>query len=335
MRRFTLAVALLATTGLSGCGAAASHDGFVLPPVSPVSPQSAAVHQSVPTAAGPVFRWQHFGAAPYAATRAEAMRTRESAFRKLGFPEPVVKLLMAATVQAGQRTRLVNGDRLSAMMSKGGHVDRNVLVDFVKPPASGRMEYAAPAEKWQVEWHGRTYAAVLPDICNNWSAILPTPFVAASGSCPTGWSMRGNAWTMSSLPNELRSEAQGLIEAANSRNSESGTNIPTYRPDDVSRTLGGRLRKEVRTRAPYTGDLQVEYLDLRTHQVVREVGTIHVVNGQGVIHFPDDPRDYIERIVWNDGFVSPTRSGGIHQMLLFPKEWGTYCLMNIHGILPN
>lgn len=332
MRRIFVA-AMFAVLALADCTASPNQE-FVLPPVAPLaSATSTSAYQ--PASTSNVFRWQHFGAAPYAATRAEAMRTRESAFRALGFPQPVVDLLMKATAGSGQRMRLVNGDRLSAMLSKGGHVDRNVLVDFVKPPVSGNMEYTAPAEKWQVEWNGRTYAAVLPDICNNWSAILPTPFVARSGSCPTGWSMRGNAWTMSSLPSNLRSEAIGLIRAAEGRDSNGGTNIPTYRPDDVSRTLGGRLRKDVRTRASYTGDLRVEYLDLRTHQVVREVGTIHVVNGEGIIRFPDDPRNYIERIIWSDEFVSPTKSAGVRQMLLFPDEWGTYCLMNVHGILPN
>ncbi len=115
------------------------------------------------------FKWQHFGADPYATTRAEAMKTRESAFRAMGLPAPVVKQFMIATEKPDEKARLVVGDRLSAMMSKGGVVHRDVVVAFVKPPISGRMEYAAPAEKWQVSWQGKVYTIFLPEICFNWS----------------------------------------------------------------------------------------------------------------------------------------------------------------------
>lgn len=120
--------------------------------------------------------WRHFGAAPYAPNRAEAMRTRESAFRALGFPNEAVKELVRATEMPGERIRLTNGYRLSAMLSKGSVVHRNVVVDFIKPPINGKMEYAAPAEMWQVVWKGQTYTVILPDICNNWSRrdTIPT-----------------------------------------------------------------------------------------------------------------------------------------------------------------
>lgn len=124
------------------------------------------------------FEWKHFGAAPYALSREQAMRSRESAFRLLGFPEPVVALLVEATKTPGKEVRLVVGERLSSMLSSGGVVHRDVIVAFVTPPISGKMEYAAPAEKWQVIWQGQTYTVILPRICNNWSAILP-----AIGGC--------------------------------------------------------------------------------------------------------------------------------------------------------
>ena len=126
-------------------------------------------------AAGNEFQWKHFGAAPYASTRVEAMETRESAFRKLGLSEPVVALLMKATEKPGEKIRLTNGDHLSAMLSKGGVVHHQVVVTFVKPPISGKMEYAAPAEQWQVSWQGKIYTVILPEICNNWSALIPAP----------------------------------------------------------------------------------------------------------------------------------------------------------------
>ena len=124
-------------------------------------------------ATGAEFPWRHFGAAPYAPSRSEAMRTRESAFRELGLPGPVVKLLREATKKPGREVRLTNGTHLSAMLSRGSVVHRNVVVAFVKPPISGKMEYAAPAEKWQVSWQGEIYTVYLPKICNNWSVRMP------------------------------------------------------------------------------------------------------------------------------------------------------------------
>ncbi|OYV63147.1 MAG: hypothetical protein B7X03_02970, partial [Parcubacteria group bacterium 21-58-10] len=119
------------------------------------------------------FVWRHFGAAPYASSREMAMQTRESAFRKLDLPQPVIVLLMEATQKPGEKIRLTNGDHLSAMLSKGGLVHRNVVVAFVQPPISGKMEYAAPAEQWRVSWQGKIYTVILPEICNNWSALIP------------------------------------------------------------------------------------------------------------------------------------------------------------------
>lgn len=121
------------------------------------------------------FVWRHFGVAPYASTRVEAMRMRESAFRAMGDPQPVVALLMEATKKPGERILLTNGDHLLAMLSKGGIVHRDVIVGFVTPPVSGKMEYAAPAERWQVSWQGKIYTVILPEICNNWSSIAPAP----------------------------------------------------------------------------------------------------------------------------------------------------------------
>ena len=130
-----------------------------------------------------VFRWQHFGVAPYAPTRASAMWTQEGAFRKLGLPAPVVALLMKATAKHGSPTTLVVGEKLTAMLSKGGIVHRNVVVAFVSPVRD--MEYAAPAEQWQVSWRGKTYTVILPKICNNWSSIVTLSSKVAVTQCLT------------------------------------------------------------------------------------------------------------------------------------------------------
>lgn len=149
------------------------------------------------------FKWQHFGADPYATTRAEAMRTREDAFRKMGLPAPVITQLMLATEKPGEKVRIVVGDRLSAMMSKGGVVHRDVVVAFVKPPISGRMEYAAPAEKWQVMWEGKIYIVILPEICYNWSSIAGPPIkkcVELVFNAPVGGHVR---WGVGSISGPL------------------------------------------------------------------------------------------------------------------------------------
>ena len=166
------------------------------------------------------FKWQHFGADPYASSRDEAMRTRESAFSKLDLPKPVVTRLVGASQKPGAKVRLVNGDKLSAMMSKGGIVHRNVTVAFTKPPVSGRMEYAAPAEKWQVTWEGKVYIVILPEICYNWSSIAGPPIkkcVELVFNAPVGGHVRwGIGTTIGPLPPDecnAQREGDGLWKA--------------------------------------------------------------------------------------------------------------------------
>ncbi|HET7796250.1 MAG TPA: hypothetical protein VFK72_00070 [Nevskia sp.] len=133
------------------------------PPTSPVAKNAKGEYE-----------WRRFGVAPYASSRAAAMAHREAAFRALGVPAGAVKELARVTAAAGKRVRLVNGDRLTAMLSKGGVVHKNVVVRFEKPPISDAMEYAAPAEEWQIDWQGTTYTVILPDVCNNWSVRITT-----------------------------------------------------------------------------------------------------------------------------------------------------------------
>ena len=126
---------------------------------------------SHPASAAKPFLWKYFGAAPYALSREEAMRTRENAFHSLGLPLVVASAFMHATEQPGARTHITNGDRLTAMLSRG-EVHHDVLVAFVRPPINGKMEYAAPAEMWQARWQGKVYTLILPEVCNNWSVII-------------------------------------------------------------------------------------------------------------------------------------------------------------------
>jgi len=152
-----------------------------------------------PKALSAEWKWQHFGADPYAKTRAEAMRTREFAFSAMGLPDQVIAKLIRVTVEPGEKIRIVNGDKFSAMISKKGVVHQDVVVAFVKPPISGKMEYTAPAEKWQVSLEGRIYTVILPEICNNWSfnwtfapppPPLPEKCVELSFNAPVGGKVR-------------------------------------------------------------------------------------------------------------------------------------------------
>ena len=102
------------------------------------------------------FKWQHFGADPYASSRDEAMRTRESAFSKLDLPKPVVKLLVGSDTEAGRKGQTRERRQAIDDDVERRHRPSRVTAEFVKPPVSGKMEYAAPAEKRQVTWEGKS-----------------------------------------------------------------------------------------------------------------------------------------------------------------------------------
>ncbi len=284
------------------------------------------------------WKWQHFGADPYATSREAAMKTRESAFAKLGLPAEAVAAAMQATTKQSEHTKLTNGDRLGAMISKGSIVHRDVLVDFKNPSQRG-MEFVAKAEKWVVTSEGKIYTILLPEVCNNWSVTTAQAPVAQQttapasvvGACPNGFAIIANAWSLQSLGG-LRKEAEGLIAAANARESDGGKSLTAYQGPSVSR-IGARLRTEVKDRAQISGNvLQVRYLDPQTAKVVRELGTMTLIQGVGTLRFPGDPREYVVETVWPREFVSPTMSGGERRLRIFPSEWGKFCSMNAHGI---
>lgn len=131
------------------------------------------------------FQWKHFGTDPYASTRVEAMRSRESAFRAMGLPTPVIRQFLQVTEKPGEKTRIVVGDHFSAMLSRGGLIHRDVTVAFAAPIRG--MEYAAPAEKWEVFWQGKIFTIFLPEICFNWSfkSSDAAAVTVATASCAT------------------------------------------------------------------------------------------------------------------------------------------------------
>lgn len=124
------------------------------------------------TSAQAEWKWQHFGTDPYATSREVAMKTREDAFRSMGLPAPVITQLLRVTEKSGEKVRIVNGDHFSVMLSKKG-VHRDVVVAWEKKPQRA-MEYAAPAEKWQTVWEGKTFIVFLPEVCFNWAFTVAT-----------------------------------------------------------------------------------------------------------------------------------------------------------------
>lgn len=159
--------------------------------------------------------------------------------------------------------------------------------------------------------------------------------VAASAvpeSCPNGYMLYANAWELSKLPDDLRKQAEALIAAAERRNSKSATAREEYEPvrDDLSRTLGGKLRREVKTRAPWTLDVQVQLRDPQTIAVLQSLGTLRLENGLGSIALTEKQHGMIVETIWPADFKSPAMSGSARRLWLFPSEWGT-CAMNVHG----
>ena len=102
--------------------------------------------------------WRKLGMSPYAKSRSAAMKTRESAFKKLGLPQPVIEKLKIATKKGGDQVIL--GGTLDAMIMKKGVVKKNVRIEIPK---------GVHAEAWGVSWEGKTYRVYLPQACNNWA----------------------------------------------------------------------------------------------------------------------------------------------------------------------
>ncbi len=287
------------------------------------------------------FKWKHPGAAPYATSREEAMKTRESAFLKLGFPTEVVARLMEATKKPGEKVKLAMGDRLTTILSKGGIVHQDVVIAW-EAPIRG-TELVAPAEKWQATWEGKIYTATLFDVCYNWSSIIaPAPApksvstpVAVTSACPSGWSVHVNEWFLSSLQLELRKEAEALIKAAESRDSQNARNLQAYVADDVSGKLGRRFRLEVRDRAPIDGEVVANLRDPKSGVLMQNLGSFQIVAGEGDIPLTEAQYAMIVEVVFPKDFKSPTVSGGARRLWSRPEERPSTCSTHVHALKPG
>ena len=164
-------------------------------------------------------------------------------------------------------------------------------------------------------------------------APTPTTVPTVAGVCPSGRSLTANAWLESSLSAVLHEKFTKLVAVANSRDTQQATNATGYKGDGVSRTLGGQLRREVRTRAPVTTDVLVVLRDPQTFVAVQAREVIRLKDGVGTMTLSGDQVRMIVETIWPANFTSPTLSGGERRLWLFPSEWGNWCTMNVHGLV--
>lgn len=116
----------------------------------------------------PVFEWRVYGGDKFAENMPDAVRQLPRALVLLGVAEEDRAAFVELVRQHPQgmlQGELKNGDRLDAMLSRGGVVHRNVLVDFrdVIPGVMG------PPPAFTLEWVHNGTRLVLPRICHNWS----------------------------------------------------------------------------------------------------------------------------------------------------------------------
>ena len=257
------------------------------------------------------FKWEHFDAAPFAKDRATALQFLPGVLRDEGFGlSPVcVDTALAATKAAGHLEHINVGDHFAVMMS--AHMAR-------LPRRCGRLR--ARAQRHRLCGDGRDVGVRLRrkalqdrpprDLQQLAALLVPSDAGGRSLKCPNGYQLVAHAWAIDSLSPDLRDKAERLISAAKVRDKR---NLTAYREDDVSRTLGGRLRREVDTHYPISVDLPVQYLDPKTGTFVSDAGVIHLVQGIGQLVLSGDPRQWIIESVWPPDFKSPNVSedGGL------------------------
>lgn len=167
--------------------------------------------------------------------------------------------------------------------------------------------------------------------------LTPIPLKAppvATGACPSGYLLVANAWNLSSMPQRLRDTAMKLVSEAEERDSENASKMESYKPSAFSRTLGGQLRREVKTRADVNTRILVNLRDPVSFKVVQSLGAMEMVSGIGKMSLTKDQVAMVVETIWPNGFVSPAISGAERRIELFFPEWGDWCEMNVHGAKP-
>lgn len=241
------------------------------------------------------FQWRHFGAAPFAFSRTEAMQKRNSAFLALGIPKGAVQLLMNATEKPGIPATLVVGQKLSAMISEGGRIHHDVVIAFNSPVL--HMQYAAPAEKWKITWRGKVYTIFLPVICHNWSVVItPAKCASTTFQVKPGDLVRLGVFTKNGerLPSDCWSLSDGsVVSAAPSPCAECNwEGVLSVLPDGFRVEYSGLYRAHSRTQTlRFPREVTKDYIALCvTREGLGESDSWIVPprawNGNSIIHIP-------------------------------------------------
>jgi len=153
-----------------------------------------------------------------------------------------------------------------------------------------------------------------------------------STGCPNGYRITANAWEIRKLPPDLKNQAEELFAAAEARHIFKSYNSSSSTPA-FSRTLGERLRNEVRIPASIDANIQVRILDPKTARLEQDMGVLPLINGAGSISLTFEQHTRLIELIWPRQFRSPDMSNGERRMWLFPEEWkgADACGSTVHG----
>jgi len=326
----------------------------------------------IATTARAEWKWQHFGADPFAKTRAEAMQKRANAFLAMEIPPAVIIEMMIATESPGEPAKIANSDKFVAQVAGRNTVHRDVVVAWIGKLPRG-MELAAAAEKWSATLDGKIYSIFLPEVCFNWSlaitsappvvtevatTIVPTtttktipPIIA---SCPDIYTLKVNVWQHGAIALNGVERTHAKEELAKKEIEERFVGVP-----HVSRTHGGQFRKayangdlrrsttahNFRVSLIMTPESQGGASIITSEQIVDDITVI----GLSELTFTRGQLEQWDAIrlvpIKNSGILSPPRSGitGLHELRFFNHlpgkklgEWENNpvpdCIMNEHWI---
>ena len=150
------------------------------------------------------------------------------------------------------------------------------------------------------------------------------PVAKQANSCANGRTVRLHVWNQPALPAELQAKVVMLTEQERK-----------FRSAAVSRTLGADLRQ---TSAP--SDTSEEFilstLDAKDGDE-KVVGTFTTHGGMYNHRFESSDIDgrTVRMIFTGRSVTSPPESptSGKRELRVYPKEWGTHCLMFVHSVV--
>ncbi len=284
------------------------------------------------------FCWQHVGADPY-------QGKVETALAQSNWPAEVQQLFLNQ-IRQGNKAEMVLERGMTFDWSTFGKgvskafVHHNVVADWKE----GEVH---PASVFTASHGGKIYKLYLPRDCGNWSGnvyTVPTPPAAVQppatpavtvDECrpPDGkYLFTVHAWK-ALPPGSLHDEAARHIAAAKARDSQQATRAAAYVPDDVSKTMGYRLRKGGGQHSPATWAVAVFLRNPQTLAIEENLDVLKVVEGTGSILLTEAQHlKLIEVTNWPSKFDSPVSSGGEQRLWTFAWEWGKHRCMNVHGL---